>query len=155
MNEKHREIAEDLFNKVAMAMTEQGMTVPVFVLILPGDQVYPVIIQSDQEYDVQGYSALVHDIAGQMDAIAIMLVCEQFKVSKQQSDPALKDLLDGKIRASQHPDRKEYLTLMYLDEHNVCESIIAEIHKDPAGTRFTRDFKWIDEAVTNILVPWK
>ena len=44
---------------------------------------------------------------------------------------------------------------MYLDEHNVCESIIAEIHKDPAGTRFTRDFKWIDEAVTNILVPWK
>lgn len=155
MDDKHREIAEDLFSKVSMALTEQGMAIPIFVLILPDDKVYPIIIQSEQEYDIQGYSSIVHDIAGQMNAKAIILVCEQFMVSKSQSDPGLKDLIDGKVRASEHPDRKDYLTLMYLDEQNKCESIISEIHKDPAGTKFTRDFKWISEAVTNILVPWK
>ena len=153
MKESHRQIAEDLFNKVSMAMTELGKSVPIFVLILPDDSVFPVVIQGG-EYNVQEYAAIVNDVASQMGAAAMMLVAEQMMVSKTSDDADLQALLNGTMRPSEHPDSKPYLTLMYLDDQGTCESIIAEIDRDPIGTPFTREHKWISEAVTNIIQPW-
>lgn len=154
MKETHREIAEELFNKVSMAMTEIGQTVPIFVLILPDDTVYPVIIRGE-EYNIQEYALIVNDVAKQMNANAMILICEQMMISRTKDDADLQSLLNGTIKASEHPDSKACLTLMYMEPDGKCESIISDIEMDPRGTLFTRDFKWIQESITNILQPWE
>lgn len=152
MKEIHREIAEDLFSRISMAMTQIGRAVPVYIMILGNNDVFPIIIE--QQIDLQEYANIAISVANEYNAEAMILICEQFMVSKQKGDAELQDMLDGKLRASQHPDRKEFLTLMYMDRTGKCESMIAEIHKDLSGTPFTRDFKWIDEAVTSMITPW-
>jgi len=153
MDENHRQIAEDLFSSVSMNMTTTGKTIPLYIMILPGDQVLPIIV-SDPEISIQQYATICTNIAHQQNAIAMMMVCEQFMVSKHKDDADIELLINGVIRASEHPDREEYLTLIYMDQDGVSESIIAKIYKDAAGTPFTRDFQWVKDSVTSMVLPW-
>lgn len=153
MKETHKAICEDLFNKVSMGMTEIGRAMPVFLLMLPGDEVFPVIL-ADMDMTVEGYAQITSNVATDMGAEAVILICEQIMVSREEGEKDLRGLLDGTIRPSELPDKKEYLTLMYVNIDGEINSIIAEIHSDPIGTRYTKDQKWMEEAVTNMIYPW-
>jgi hypothetical protein len=153
MNEDHKLIAEDLYSKVSMAMTQIGKTTPIYIMVLPGNEVYPIVIQ-DKDIDLQQYATLAMNIAQEYRAIAMILICEQYMVSKHKDDPEVQAILDGLMRASEHPDREEYLSLIYMDQSGKCESYIGKIHRDPMGTPFTRDSQWIEDAATSMITPW-
>ena len=154
MDENHREVAETIFSSASMTLTERGAVAPVILLILETEQVLPIVIQGEV-YGLYEYSMIANDIAKQMEATAMILVAEQWMVKKKQTDVDLQPLLNGIIRPSEHPDKEEYLTLMYSDGDGTCESLIAKIHKDPSGRKFTRDQNWISEAISNVIQPWK
>jgi hypothetical protein len=153
MDEKHREIAEDLFNKFSMSMTQTGNVVPIYVIILADDTVYPIMVDIPVEF--REYSTIALNLANQYNAYAMMLICEQYMVSKKIGDSDLSSLLSGKIKASEHPDREEYLILAYMDENGNSESLIGKIERDLMGTPFTRESKWLKDTVVSVMMPWK
>ena len=153
MDEQHREVCEDLFNKFSMAMSQTGSAVPIYVMILEDDTVYPIVVNEAIEF--QEYAKIALNIANQYDAYAMILICEQYMVSKKTGDADLSALLSGQIRASEHPDREEYLTLVYLDENGESESLIGKIERDLMGTPFTRESKWLQDTVVSVMMPWK
>lgn len=155
MKETHRVMCEELFDNISMTMSETGKTFPVFLLILPGDQVFPIVLGGDSELDMASYSMTANDVAREMEAEAMMLICEQIMVARTNDSDDLQDLIDGKVRPRDMADKKECLTLMYMFEDGKIESLISTIHSDPAGTRYTKDKKWISEAVTNMITKWK
>lgn len=154
MDEKYRTISEDLFNKISMAMTEIGKTMPVYILITADDEVLPIAL-AGVEMDMAGYAQLAVQIAAEMDAKAMMLICEQIMLSRTKDSEDLQDLLDGIKRPSEQPDAEAYLTLIFMEASGECESLIAKIHKDPLGTRYTKDSEWVKDSVTNMIMPWK
>ena len=155
MKETHRAICERLFDGISMALTETGKAFPVYIIILPGDDVFPIVLAGEMELDVASYSLMANDVAREMQAEAMMLICEQVMVSRTNDSTDLQDLLDGTVRPRDMADKEDYLTMMYMFEDGQVESLIAKIHSDPRGTRYTKDKKWIKEAVTNMITEWK
>lgn len=154
MKESHRKIVDDLFTTKSIEMTEQGEINPIYILILPGDQILPVVLSTEGIGMIQ-YSEAVRLIAKDIDAEAVVLVCEQYMVSKPKDSPEANALLSGQIKPSDHPDKEEYLTLMYVDAVGKCDSLISKVHSDPLGTRYTTDSRWIENSSTNMIRPWK
>jgi hypothetical protein len=138
-----------------MALTETGKSFPVYILILPGDEVFPVVLSGELDIDMATYAMTANDVAREMEAEAMMLICEQTMIARTNESEDLQDLLDGKLRPSEMPDKEDYLTMMYMFQDGQVESLISKIHSDPAGTRYTRDKKWIKEAVTSMITEWK
>lgn len=134
-------------------MTKIGRAVPVYIMILPGNEVYPIVIQ-DKDISLTEYATMSMNIAEQYQAEAMILICEQYMISKTKDDPELQAYLTGVKRASEDPDNKKFLTLVYMDKSGDCESLIGEIFTDPIGTPFTRDSTWIEDAVTSMIMPW-
>ena len=76
-------------------------------------------------------------------------------VSKKTGDADLSALLSGQIKPSEHPDREEYLTLVYMDENGDSESLIGKIERDITNLPFTRESHWLDDTVVSVMMPWK
>jgi hypothetical protein len=155
MNENHREIVEDLFSKVSMSMSESGKVIPVFALILGDGSVVPVMITDGQEFSMSDYASMAITAAHNMDAEALMLICEQAMISKKKNDPEIQAILNGSIKPLEHPDKEDFLCIIYMTANGETESLIAKIHTDLVGTRYTVDSKWVDYAASNLLAPWK
>ena len=154
MDESQREMIEDLFSHISFALTEQGRISPLYIMILPDGSQMPIIAQGG-DLTVEMYASAAHSAAHEMGAKGMIFICEQYMVSKTKDDKELQALLDGQIRPSQHPDAEEYLTLMYMTAIGECESLIAKIHKDPMGTKYTNEREWIENSTTALLTPWK
>jgi hypothetical protein len=154
MEEKHREIVEDLFSKISFALAESGRVPPLFIMVLQDDTVMPIIL-GQTEIDMIEYASASMEAASDMDAKALILSCEQYMVSRNKGDADIDDLMNGIIKPSEHPDKAEYLTLIYMTSDGDYDSLISKIHTDPRGTRYTADFKWVDDSVSNIIQPWK
>jgi hypothetical protein len=135
-------------------MTEYGKIPPIFVLILPGNNILPIIL-SGVSLDIGQYSEVAMAAAKDTNSDALMLVCEQYMVSKPKDSPEADSLISGQIRPSEHPDKEDCLTLVYMDSKGNCDSLIAKVHTDPSGTRYTTDSRWIENSVMSILKPWK
>jgi hypothetical protein len=154
MNQKHRELVEDVFGKVSMSLAESGKIIPLFILILPDQSLLPIIVGNGEEIDLKLYSSGAINAAQEMDADAIIFICEQYMVSKIKGDPDLQPLLDGGIKPSEHPDKEDYLTIIYMEKDGNCESLVSKIKRDLAGTRYAVDFEWLEHSVTNMLTSW-
>lgn len=153
MKDVHKQQAEFIFSSISMALTEYGKVFPTYIMILDG-QLVPVIVAERAEMTLIEYEDAVHQAAQHAQPEAIMLICEQWMVSKDKNDPDVQLLMNGVIRASEHEDKKSYLTLIYTNSNGKSESLIAEIESDPAGTRFTRDQSWIKDCVSNMIRSW-
>lgn len=154
MIEKHQTLVEQVFSQLSFALTERGNIEPLYVMIMADDSTIPIVIQGG-EVTMEMYADAAVNAAHEMGASAMFFVCEQSMVSKKKDDPEIQALLDGKLRASQHPDAEDYLTLIYMTAEGDCESLIAKVHKDPMGTRYTNEKEWVDGSITNMLTPWK
>ena len=153
MDDQDREKAEYIFSAISMALTEHGKVFPTYIMIVDG-QLLPVLVAEKGEMSLAEYEEIVHLAAQQTQPEAMMLICEQWMVAKDQNDPEVQLLIDGVMKASDHEDKKSYLTLIYTNKNGESESLIAEIDSDPAGTRFTRDHSWIKDCVSNMIRPW-
>lgn len=155
MIEKHKEFAEHIFTSMEFSLCENGIVPPLYFLILEGDQLLPILISRDSgEVAVQDYANLSLMKANEMDAEAVIFICEQYMVSKKKGDREYEQLLNGFIKPSQYPDREEYMTLIYRHEDGLVRSLISKIYTDPKGTRYTKDRRWIKKGVTNLITPW-
>jgi len=155
MDEKHQTLAEQIFSQFSFALTEKGNIDPLYIMIMQDGNAIPIVIQSNNNVTMEMYINAAANAAHEMGATAMFFVCEQMMINKKKDDPEVQALLDGKIRASQHPDAEDYLTLIYMTAEGDCESLIAKIHRDPMGTKYTNEKEWIDGSITNILIPWK
>ena len=153
MDDQHKQQAEYIFSAISMTLTEHGKVFPTYIMIMEG-QLVPVVVAEKAEMTLAEYEDIVHQAAQQTNPEAMMLICEQWMVSKHQDDPDIQKLIDGVIRASEHEDKKPYLTLIYTNANGDSESLVAEIENDPAGTRFTREPTWIKDCVSNMIRPW-
>lgn len=155
MDSKHKELVEDIFGKVSMSLAESGVITPLYIMILNDGSLLPIIIGNGEEsIDLKLYASGAVNAAQEMDAAAMLFVCEQYMVSSSKDDPSMQALLNGTIRASEHPNKEEYLAIVYMDKEGNCESLISKIQKDLAGRRYAVEFEWIEASMTNMLVPW-
>jgi len=153
MDDLHRQQAEYIFSVISMTLTEHGKVFPTYIMIIDG-QLIPVIVTEKAEMSLEEYEDVVHMAAQQTKPDAMMLICEQWMVSKDKNDPEVQLLIDGVIKPSDHKDKKSYLTLIYTNADGSSESLFSEIESDPAGTRFTREPTWIKDCISNMIRPW-
>ena len=154
MDDIHRKIAEDLFVKMSIALTENKAIPPLYAAITPENELIPIMLAKNVEVDFSVYSSLAVRAATELKATGMMLVSVQYLITKDKDDPSILSLMSGEIRASEHPDSVENLILTYMSQHGETETLIAEVKKDPSGTPYTVDQKWLKVSESNLMIPW-
>lgn len=153
MNEQDKEKAEMLFTHISIVLTEHGKVFPTYIMIMDG-QVIPVMVTEKAEMSLAEYEGVVHQAATEMQPDAMILIAEQWMVSRAKDDPDISLLIDGIIKPSDQKDKESYLTLIYTDKTGNSESLIGKIESDPMGTRFVRDQTWIKDCQSNMIRSW-
>jgi len=152
MKELHKQKIQEMFDNASMIMAEGNTITPIFFIVK--ENVFNGILSKDN-WTIKQYKDAVIKMAEQMDADAIIAVCEQFMVTLNKKDQRLQDLLDGKIRPSEQPDKEEYLTVIYIQPNGESESIIGKIHQNLSSqVRYIKDSKWISNPRTNLFSSW-
>jgi len=154
MDQKLKEKLEDLFTKISFTITEQGFSVPLFIMHLSDGEMMPVMMSGHSEISIEEYASAAMLGASEMNAMALIFICEQYVVSKRKDDVEMQCLLNGTIKPSDHPDREECLTMIYMDKKGKCISLIGKIEKDIRGTKYINETHWTQGSVTNIIQPW-
>jgi len=154
MNAHDKKKCEELFAHISMVLAENGMVFPTYIMIL-GGQVVPVMVNPQEEMSLSEYEGVVNQAAIEMQPDAMILISEQWMVSKHKDDPEVQLLVDGIIKPSDQDDKEEYLVLIITERDGNSNSLVAKIEKDPIGTRFIREQHWIDSCVSNLIRPWK
>ena len=158
MDESHKKIVEQIFNSVSFTLSEKGKVPIMFFLIVnKTNQEKPELlpIVSVESISTLEYAKIAINTADEMNADAMIMIAEQAVVSKKKDDPSMNAILSGKIRPSEHPDKKDYITVIYMTSKGESHALISEIHEDLKGTRYTIDHKWINSSVNNLMVPWR
>jgi len=153
MDEKHKELAEDVLSKASFRLTENGSVTPIFIAILPdNNELMPIVITGIENLSLDEYAVIATNAAAQIDAVAMMLICEQWVAKVLEDEPML-----ASIAPSQHPDKMECLAVIYMTATGECSILTSEIHKDPSGTKYTKDSVWLNDAsvLSGIVSPWK
>jgi hypothetical protein len=152
MDEKRKAQAEQVFNSISLLLTEAGTVLPTIFMILKDETVMPIIAP---QVPIKTLCSAAINAASEKDAEALMLICEQSILSLDKDDPRIEAYTSGLLKPSESEDSEDYLSLIYMSAEGECQTIMGKIHKDPAGVRYLRDHKWLDNAHTNVLVPWR
>jgi hypothetical protein len=151
MDQEEKEMSEEVFNGASMVLADQGRVTPVY-LIVKDKLMNPVV--GHPGITAQQLASSAVNIAHEINADAIVLVCEQWMVKMKKGTKEAQDYLDGTKRPSESPDAKSYLTLTYMEKTGEASSLIGKIHTSLNGVNFIRDSKWIDDTATNMITPW-
>ena len=151
MNQKDKEMSEEVFNGASMVLAEEGRVSPMY-FIVKERMMNPVVPYPG--ITVQQLANAAVNMAHEYNADAIVLICEQWMVEMKKGSKEAQDYLDGTKKPSESPDAESYLTLTYMDKTGDAESLIGKIRKSPNGVNFIRDSKWISETATNMITPW-
>lgn len=154
MDPKHKEMIENMFSTLSFNLTEVGKIDPLFLMVLPDNSIRLVMVAEKGQLETREYASLSIAAASDMDAKALILICEQYMVKRKKDDPELQSFLTGQLRPSEAPDHQEYLTIVYTEKDGTTESLISQIHSDLVGRRYTIDFKWLKYSTTNLITPW-
>ena len=151
MDEKHRELVEDVFLKSSFRLTENGSVTPIYIIIME-DSLLPVMVHGMEKLNLDQYATIASSIALETNAKAMILICEQWIVKIPEGTPSLHTIVP-----SEQPDRIECLAVVYMDEAGECSILSGEIFTDPSGTKYTKNSEWMEKAsvVSGIMEPWK
>lgn len=154
MLEYHKETCELLFNSFVMKLAEMGTIDPIYIMILDG-QVIPILISNGDGMSFDNYKILVSKKVIEIQPEALILIFENWQVSREKGDSDIDLLAKGLMKPSEQEDKELWLSLIYshIDDH--IESLIGKIETDIIGTKFVREQKWVDECVSNLILPWK
>ena len=150
MEEKHREIAEEIYQMATFVLVESGTDTPLFVLIKDNESI-PILIPPGMELDLSTYATMSLKLANEQEADAMVLVGGMWVVTD------LIDNIDLQTRPSESDKREHYLNLIYIsDDGKILESIAGRVETDPAGTMYIKDQEWLDSVQDfDLLQPWK
>ena len=155
MKDSHKELVETVFTELTFKLSEEGDIYPLYMMIMKDGSLMPIVLKQGIEISMGDYANIAIDAAKELDADAMVFACEQSIVSKAKGDPEIGAMVQGKIKASEHSEAKDHLTLIYMTKDGECESLIGKIHKDPTEAKFVKDQKWIDGSITNVMSSWK
>jgi hypothetical protein len=150
MNDEHKKIAEEFYKISSFALTESGKETPVFILVKDNLPI-PLLVPPNQSMDTGSYIIFALGVAKRIDADALILVAGMWVITGKIGE------VDTTIRPSMHPEREEYLNLIYMSaDGSEIESLSGKIESDPAGTKFIRDQEWTDSVLKmDWLQPWR
>ena len=151
MDQEEKEMSEEVFNTVSLVLADKGRVTPMY-LIVKDKMMNPVV--GHPGVTTQQLASSAVNVAHEINADAIVLVCEQWMVKMKKGTKEAQDYLDGTKRPSESPDAKSYLTLTYMDKNGKASSLIGKIHTSLNGVNFIRDSEWIDDTATNMITPW-
>jgi len=151
MNKEDVDMAEDLFNTVSIILAENGKISPMY-FVIKDDTLNPIV--GVPGITIQHLANLTVNIAHDIDADAVIFICEQWMVEMNKNSDEVKDYLDGNKRPSESPDAKSYLTLTYMTKYGVADSLIAKIHTSTNGVNYIKETNWITNTSTNMITPW-
>ena len=154
MDDKTKDLMEKIFVNHCIMLTEAGAIIPIFFIIV-NKQIIPIILSEEMQMDFTQYSTVVVKAADEMDASAMILISEQYMIIGNKSDIDIKALLSGEIKLSEHPDKQEYLALIYMEADGKTESLYGKIEKDPGGIRYVREQQWADGVQKSQLTAWR
>ena len=154
MDEKIKEMLEHLYTSSCITLTEHGNLPPIFFLF-KDNVMFPVLIGNNIEIPFERYASLVINKAQETDCDAVAFISEQYVVQGRKNDESMKPLINGTLKPSEHPDKKECLVLVYMDAYGEASSLLGEIKQDIIGTRYISNQSWADNATSNLLNPWK
>jgi len=152
MDEQHKELVEDILSKASFRLTENGSVAPIFIAILPDEnELMPIMVTGFENLNLDQYAIIATNAAVELNAIAMILICEQWTVKVDEDGTGY-----SMIPPSQHPDKVECLSVVYMTAKGDCAILTSEIHTDPIGTKYTKDAEWMDGAdiVSGIMTPW-
>jgi len=151
MDKEEKEMSEELFNTVSIVLAEQGQVAPIY-FIIKDKTMNPVA--GHPGITVQQLANTSVNIAHEINADAIVLICEQWMVKMKKGSKEAQDYLDGTKKPSEASDAEAYLTLTYMSKTGEAESLIGKIRRSPNGVNFIRDSKWIPVTAINMITPW-
>ena len=154
MDEKVKTELENLYTSYCITLTESGNLPPIFFLF-KDNIMFPVLLGQNMEISFELYASLVINKAQEADCDAIAFISEQYVVQGKKNDECMQPLLNGTLRPSEHPDKKECLVLVYMDAYGKSSSLLGEIKQDLGGTRYIEKQSWTDNTTSNLLNPWK
>lgn len=159
MDEKHKEIIKEFYENAQMILPERK-ELPLIFFIISREGVLPLITPNVQSKDM--ISQIVQQVLLKTQPEAVFCVTEAWVVIKKITDNTFPknndEALDGYAAPSEHPDRKEFLSLYYLDGEGKFPAIIqGEIKRDIKGTPYVPDYELIEDVdVKSIFFsPWK
>ena len=151
MDKEEKEMSEELFNTLSIVLAEQGQVSPIY-FIIKDKMMNPVA--GYPGIAIEHLASVTVNMAHEVEADAVVIVCEQWMVEMKKGSKEAQDYLDGTKKPSESPDAKAYLTLTYMSKTGEANSLIGKIRKSPNGVNFIRDSKWISETTTNMITPW-
>jgi len=151
MDQEQTELSEKIFNSSSLVLAEHGGVAPVF-FIVKDKGLNPIVGVTD--FTIQELANQAVNTAHEMNADAIILVCEQWMIKMDKNDERLKDYIDGNKRPSESSLAEEYLTLTHMTKVGEASSLIGKIHTSPNGVKYVRESSWINDTVTNMITPW-
>lgn len=154
MDERTKTDLELIFTNHCFMLSEHGEARTIF-FIIKNNEIVPVFLKEDIVMTTNKYITFALNAAHEKDADAVVLLGEQYMVTGKRDDADIKKLLSGEIKASEHPDRKEYLVLSYMTAIGETDLLIGGIKTSVSGVRYVVDQDWIYKATTSLLVPWR
>jgi hypothetical protein len=154
MNNEHRKMSENLFTSACLQLTEAGSFSPMYFMIM-NNELIPIIVSAEVDVSFTQYNDIAEQTIKHSQPDAVVLIAEQWLISRKKNDPELKNIMEGKIKPSDFDDKESYLTLMYVDSDNNKQSLIGKINSDLIGTHYVKDQTWIDSCLTTMIKPWK
>jgi hypothetical protein len=153
MNDEMKNKINELYDVYCMMLAEYGTVDPMYFIVKDGN-ITPIVIESGVDISFLDYSAQTLKIAEENNASALLLISEQDVVIGKVDSEDIKALTEGKIRPSEHPLKKDYLVLTYIEEGGTRHALYGKIEKDIVGTKFIRSQQWMKEA-RYTKAPWK
>jgi len=153
MDDKLKGKLNELYDIHCMMLTERGIVEPMY-FVVKDTMFTPILIGEGDEMSFANYTVESLKIAYNSEADGMILVSEQDVVVGKPGDKDIQALLDGKIRPSDHPSKKPYLILTYINTEGKRSALYGKIEYDIKGTKFIRTQKWSEEAVSKE-APWK
>lgn len=154
MDEIMKTALEDAFTYNCFSITETGVCNTLF-FVIKGYEIFPILLDDGVEIAVDKYLSMCLRYAEEQDADAVLLIGEQFMVKGKKDDAIMKQLLSGDMKASEHPDKKPFLVLSYMTAEGETHLLFGEIITNVSGAKYVTDQKWVFNAATSVLVPWR
>ncbi len=154
MDDIMKKALEDAFTYHCFNLTESGVCNTLF-FVIKDYEIFPLLLDDGVEMPINNYLSMCLRYASDHDSDAVLLIGEQFMIKGKKDDAVMKQLLSGKMKASDHPDRKSFLVLSYMTAEGVVNLLFGEIKTSLSGTKYVADQKWTFNAATSVLVPWR
>lgn len=155
MKESHKDVIQKIFDTASMQLAEEGKVNPIY-FIVKDDYFKPIMADPNRDFNIKEYSSAITNIAHETNADAVIFISEQFTVHLEKTDPRKQALLEGLIKPSDQPDKKESLVVSYIRANGNTTSLFGTIITNISSqVRYIKESKWMSNVKTSLIPAWR